>query len=392
MRDIRDIRNIRQIECIDAIEKGGYNCTIKASVGFGKTIMSQRLLHRMLEKSILKKGDRVLFQTSTTNLINSYKSEAELCNDWFGFNVLELFDMKFACYEALTLCKESFDYVINDEVDVVGEKRFACLEGYTGKMLNMSGTLSQAQKLGEISKFAAITKERPLVFDYSLKQAQEEGIVTGFQTILIKVNLDDKRPYKKVFKNGKEETERGFNTKCVSMVEENRFTKPFMVKRYGLMATNLCKATPSKIKHIQQLIKDLSSEGKRGLVWSPFLTYLEQVMPGRVELPKDSVIDRFNSKEFDCVGFSKKLGRGQTPVEIDYLILTSPISKIHELEQILGRTIRLDSRPDKFPTLYIFMAEDTYEDRYWLKRGMSEKVKSKTVRTLDLNIVEVITL
>lgn len=383
------MREQRQDECIQAIMDSGCTCTILATVGFGKTIMAQRLVKRMLDEGVIPAGANILYQTSTENLIGAFKYEAELCKEWYGFNILESANFTFACYNSMLLESNVYDFVINDEVDVVGEVMFTPIEEYRGLMLNMSGTLSQSTPLRDSSKFNEITKNHPLVFEYRMEQGQEEKLLTNFQTVLIRHELDKYKRYKVVFKNDlMERSESVFYKTCDSMVEKYRFdpSKKFMVNRYGRMNTLLVQSCPSKIPRIKSLIKSLS--GKRGLVWGHRLDYLEEIIPGYVHTDKNPVLKAFNNQEINVIGFSKKLKRGMTPTLVDYLILTCPVSVIDDLEQIVGRMVRKDTRPDKLPTIYIFVTKDTYEEN-WLKRGTVEYRNRKVHRTFNLNIIEV---
>jgi len=329
----------------------------------------------MLDEGVLNKNSRVMFQTSATNLIEAFKEETDLCNELYGFKITELLNMEFHCFQGRKLTNE-YDFVINDEVDTVGEELSKPLLEYKGKMLNLTGTLSTEKNEQDVSKRDLIESMAPVVYEYTLVQGQADKILTGFQTVILHHNLSG-APYKTLFKSGPVLGEAMYYAKCTEMVNKFRFTNRFMSQKYGLYATQLLKATPSKIPVVKNLLKKL--EGQRGIVFATTLDYLSFVPVQRT----DEHI-QFNEGKIDVIGSAKKLTRGFTPKNVDFLILMSPTSKMTELEQLIGRVVRLEKR-EKLPTIYIFVTSNTYEES-WLRRGTVSKSKGGPT-FLDLNVV-----
>jgi superfamily II DNA or RNA helicase len=362
------MRQQRHEEALVAVENSDYHGLIIACVGFGKTILAQRIL-----KSYYDRGHRgkVLYQTSTTNLIDAFKEEQKLCKELYGFEITTLLDIDFACYQSKALT-DDYDITICDEIDATGQILFEPINQFNGKIIGMSGTLSTA---GELSKADMITAKVPIVYNYTMEQGIEDSILTNYQTVIIHHQLTGK-PYKNVFKNGPVLGEAMFYAKCVEMTNKFRFSHPHLLKRYGLMATILLQNLPSKIPIVKDLLTKL--KGQRGLVFGKTNEYVSNFCAVNEE-------DKFNNHEIDVVGSSKKLTRGFTPKDVDFLIILSPISTITELEQILGRMVRL-GKEDKLPTIYIIVTDGTYEEN-WLRRGTIAKKGSKITRFLDLNII-----
>ncbi len=431
------MRNQRHLEAINAIENKDFNCYIQASVGFGKTVMSIRLLKRMLELGVLSKGDKVLYQTSGTPLIASFHEEVELVKELFGYDILEDLEINLQCYQSRTLLKDvNYQYVINDEADYPGEVYTLDLLKYKGKMLYMSGTFGVNNLFNymgvEMSKKDWIEQVSTLAFDYPLEQGQKDGLLVPFETTIIYHTLTDMK-YGKLWKNQAFEfSEKVYWQKCQEagnkyrfidvderhkfylheaksknpkMIRDRNVTKYLstmgfeqayakgkveteisanrkMVEFYGLKATNLIHQSKSKLLQVRPIIRALKG---RTIVWARHLEYLDELLGAKYVL-RESELEDFNSGKINILGTAKKINRGVTPKNVDNLVLMSSIGSATEFEQLIGRVIRLDHRPDKMAHLYVVVTLNTYSEN-WLRKGCK-----KGDSYLDLNIKNIIRL
>lgn len=391
-------------------------------------------MDRMLKERILKKGDKVLIQTSGANLIDSFPVEQAICKDIYNIDLP--LDITVATYQARTLTKNvDWSYVINDECDFPGEVYAEDQDLYTGRTLWMSGTVSDDQvfiyKGKEITKRNWVESKLPLAFQYSIDQGQKEKILAPLETHLLYHELTDMR-YAKLWKNQRWElTEKQYWDKCIEMSNKYAFvnkeewvpkltveaksknpnrqrdknvlrymqTLPFeeayvkgkleskilefnrMRQLYGLKATELIHKAPSKVGGLNKLCMSLPG---RSIVWAPYLNYLDKIIGKKYTYrpqEKSDVLKKYNNLELQRIGTSKGILRGTTPTLTDNLIMSSPIKSNTTFEQLIGRVIRTDTRKDKVAKLFICVTKDTYAER-WVKMSCRKKGSY-----LDLNIV-----
>lgn len=431
------MREQRHLEAIQAIKECDYNCYIKACVGFGKTVLSQRVLHQMFLEGVLPKGSKVLFQTSGVQLLASFLEEVKLCKELFGFDITELFEVTTACYQSRLTLKQEFDYIINDEFDYCGEVFGVDLIECPTKMLCMSGTVDD--KTPFLYKGQMLTKKQwielklPLAFAYTIEQGIQDGIVVNFETTLVYHNLDNTAKYGKIWKNqafpfseqefykkAKEASEKfmffdeqevmsrlslqvktvnpkrirdknvlalvpklGFEAAFVQgKLKTEREQHKRMRENYTRLAVNLVQATPSKINPLRRLIKET---GGRSIVWANHLDYLGGLLGEEYVLTEDNpCLEGFNDKTLHLIGTSKKILRGVTPKEVDNLFMLCPMGTHTPFNQLIGRVIRTDHRPDKIAKLFIVVTVGTYAEN-WLIRGCQTESG-----VFDLNIKNVI--
>ena len=429
------MRDQRQRECIAAIKAKDYNCYIEACVGFGKTIMALRLMASMLEKKVLKPNSRILFQTSGTTLLAGFIEECAIYEEIFDTK-LDL-QIETYCYQSRQLTKDTaYDYVINDEFYYPGEVYAADLDLYKGKALYMSGTVSSTSTFMYMGVF--ITKKEwieskvPLAYKYSINDGQKDGVVTNFKTTILYHNLSTMR-YGKIWTNQTFEfSEKEFYKKCIEQTLKYRFFNPddhldriteesktknmkrvkdpnvlkyfktfdiekayilgkleteeanYTKKRnhYGSLATLLIANCPSKIAPLRAFIKNLPG---RTVVWARHLDFLDSVI-GKKNVIRTNELEEFNALKTNVIGTSKKIIRGVTPVLVDNLVMCLPTGSNTELEQLIGRVIRTDTRVDKVANLFICITLDTYAE-HWFRNGLK-----KGDSYIDLNIVNSIHL
>lgn len=426
---MENLRNQRQREVVKAVENAGWHASVQACVGFGKSFVVFKVLAAMLHKKVLPGGSKVVFQTSGTALTESIFEELKLFKQIYGVPIDQHLHFQAVCYQAM-MDLSGVDYLINDEVDYCGPELSKNFETYTGKMLNLTGTLSKTTEVHDgVTKYDWVNSLAPVVYHYPLEQGIKEGLLVNFETILINHELTNNL-YKPLFKSQRRYlTEREYYAACVKMVTKHRFpdlekvlkahlkavlkeekklgrklteeekeeryddrlkkaekSAKAMSFRYGRMGATMLQTLPSKINPVRQLLLRLHKEGKRTLLWGNNLDYLQKIVKPKFVVTPDNLeaIDRFNSKETWLIAFSKKLLRGCTPTEVDAMIMVNPIGSSTTFEQLLGRTVRTDSRPDKVATLYIFRTNNSYEED-WLYRGCIREPGD----SIDLNIIEI---
>ena len=157
-----------QTAAINAVEKNNYNCTILASVGFGKTKVMLDLASDLVEKGLVT---NILYLCDSRRLRDSETDGfvAEV-NKWQP-HLKKI--MKCECYQSFyKKVGEEWDLVLGDEVDMCITAKYVqgLLHNKFKYKILVSGTITKAKR-------KIINQIAPIVFEFLTDDAEDAGIV-----------------------------------------------------------------------------------------------------------------------------------------------------------------------------------------------------------------------
>lgn len=388
------MREIRQSQALSLLKGANYVGTLKACVGFGKFFMFFRTIKAMYEDNLLKPGSKILFMAETQARVVDLEREKLFYIEVTGFDLTQ-FSIEFSCYQSRILTKRNdFDFVCMDEIHSISVQFGKQFENYTGYRLGLSATIAASKPFGVIdgestlqSKLDWVESYCPVVFEYSMAQGIEEGIIGTFETYLFETELDNVHKKYQLWKKFPEPvTAKVYYEKKLEFANKIMFSNQFVALniRRNLLPKFL-QNYDGRISQVKKVIDRLLSNGERILVWGRNLDYLEEIIPGKVVRPKGNLADDFNKGIINVIGTATKLKQGATLKGLSALVLTSPPGSSEEFEQLIGRIVRNDKQ-GKPAKLIIFYEKNTYTEK-WLNECRKKKDKNKkTTSFVEINV------
>ena len=269
----------------------------------------------------------------------------------------------------------SFDLVIIDEIHLLSDNQLDVCENlfdYNKQVLGLTGTLSTWTET-EIWERLRL----PVLANYSIKQAIEEGVIVDYQITVLKVPLDTSTP---ITIKGKSRTEKKHFDACSwviqSLDEQGKNTMMLRLKRMRLI-----QGSTAKLNMTKAVLNKYADE--RILVFC-----------GTTDIADSLGIPSHHSKSSDKEAFKKfaegegnhmavvKIGNtGVTYKPLNKVILNYFDSNAENLAQKVNRCMAMEyNNPDKKAQIYIISTNEPVEEK-WLNKALEffDKDKIKVV-------------
>lgn len=410
------IEKLEQIQksALTKIEQAGFKGLAMLCPGTGKTFLAFKAIYRMLELGLIKKGDKVYFLAETNaRKITVFEDEAPKFKDIYGLDLVEDFNIIFACYQGIPVEKynrfEDAGIVIYDEIhDTLTEKYYVNLTrslcryslGLTGAMsmdvsvfpnrlpeefkdrvFQPQSATNAKQVTDQCTKGQMLEMFCPVLLVYPTSQAIQDGVIAPYKTFILDHELSNRLKYKNIYKNSAVVNEYDYYMAKKKASEDDMQKR--VVRMYAArgMAEALY-ALPSKVNVAKALLKRL--EGQKTILFGERLDILSKITDNvATSTTTAELVKKFNNGDINIIASSKMLKQGITLEGVENVIFVSYGSKWHNFEQKRARVRFLKGAQAK---LFFFVTKDTYEER-WIKQIVIEKDgKGKTIKVHDLNI------
>lgn len=386
-----------QTDAVNALLENDGQGIIISATGTGKTFMYFKFLYKLVEHKDLSYDDEIWILAETDVRWHSVEEEAAAFDKAYGLNpLIDFKNIKMHCYQGLP--KGNPKVMIADEIHEsltpvykqVYDNEYTFFAGFTA-------TLPEHLKVYRDNEESTLTKGElarqitDIVFEYSLENAIEDGILAPFQTTVIDHNLESKLKTVKVETKTKSfyTTEASFH----NFHKKNLYnaTTPWQRNKAGGAMSRFLWNLQSKVEPAKALIEKL--EGKT-IIFAPELSLLHQITDNVVygdngKTNNQRIIDAFNNDEIDIIASAKKLKQGITLKGIENAILLSYYKEGWHLIQQLGRVVR-KGNPDKIAKLYVFRTIDTFEEKWYTNLSVKRDKKKQIIDQIDLNVQDVI--
>lgn len=320
-------RSKAQDECKEAARKSGYNCSIIATVGFGKTKIMIDLAEELIEAGLV---NNILYLCDSRRLRDDTEGgfPAEL-NKWGSEKMKNM--IRLECYQ--TACKwmnKKFDLVLADEVD------FSITTVYIRALLNnqykykllVSGTLTLEKK--------KILKEiAPIVYRFSTNDAEDAGVINKTEYYLYNYRLtkEESKSYNSMTKKIAALSRAGVDISDDQFVFWTRRRKQFL------------NTLDSSYIHCRRIMQFLWNKNNKNRV----IIFCEQTSQanrcckysyhGGNE--QDDNLRKFQAEEISAIATVSKVTRGMNLVNTNVGLFESMSGSSTRFEQRGGRIKRL---------------------------------------------------
>ena len=274
--------------------------------------------------------------------------------------------------------EELYDMVIIDEIHLLSDNQLDAAYQLTLKnkyVLGLTGTLSSWTE-SEIDQRLRL----PVICNYSIDQAIQEGVIVDYQITVLKVPLDNQviQPIK-----GKDRTEKKHFDATSWVIDkldkEGKNTMMLRLKRMRLIQNSIAKLALTR-----QLLQKYKDE--RVLVFC-----------GTTDMADNLGIPSHHSKSGDKEAFKKfaegegnhmavvKIGNtGVTYKPLNKVILNYFDSNAENLAQKVNRCMAMEyNNPDKKADIYIISTDEPVEEK-WLNKALEFFDKEK-IRVVNVN-------
>lgn len=459
LKKLNDLQDQAVTAILESGTRDSIACSILVVTAFGKTFVKFKLLYKLLELGWLKKHDTVWYWAEVAIRSENVNKEAVKFFNIYGVNPLIDFNFEFVTYQG----QKTGDRVIDlyDEFDFAMTAKYSQpINNSTAKYrVGFSGTVeetssifrdkldytqvnntrqsNESTKKGEITDF--INKGQlteillPVVFEYHLQDAIEDGILAEFQTTIINHEMareGELKIWKSYDRYGSE-----YDWYMAREKQRMNYSLPLYRKQsVAREQSRFLWRLPSKIEVVRNLVNRL--EGKT-ILFGVENSLLEMITPHVVktlgdnfvyreyafsvrrtkgvkyyaynmlttenkeitsrlykeyydkyvaEIYRDSseIISDFESGKINVIGSSKKISRGATLSGLRNAIFVSYYSTNTDASQKLGRLLRHDGY---IKNLFIIKTLDTFEEKWFNGFTKIKDYEGNVKRELNLNII-----
>ena len=360
--------------------------------GVGKTILALHALYTMDKNDLTH-----VFLAETTERKKDLLDDIKLYNKLFNVDVTNDYNLKFYCYQTAYKWKDKeFGLVIGDEChDSLSPKysQFYFNNKYQA-FIGLSATIDRKTKYEEngqiFTKGDILDKIAPVVFKYSINEAQKDNVSRKLNIYIINHQLEEVEKTVKAgnLKKSFLQTEKASydywdKEHKRSWFIEDQELKALKIRITSHKRSNLLFNLPSKVNIIKQLINTIN--GKTiifGNSLDALLKITSNVVSSRNTEDKNNYIrDQFDKNLIQTIGSFKKLRQGANLTELDNCILHSYYSsEVHAIQQ-WGR---LRQNGDKVGNVFILLTKDTQETT-WFQKMMENMNDFTIINCNDIN-------
>jgi superfamily II DNA or RNA helicase len=368
--EIYEIKDKEQRKALNLWAKYGYNGSIIAGTGFGKSRCGILAIGRLLEEN-----QRALVLVPTNQLQDQF---AEEFKKWGYENVLDRVDI--LCYQsAHKLRDEHYNIVVCDEIHLglspIYRKFFE--HNTYDKLLCMTATIPEEDEYKEY-----LLKLSPIRYMITLDQCVALKLVAPYEIICVPIDLndEDKQAYKKANNKFVQAKYRigGFNTfEDAKAILAKKIPGDAGAAKMFFDAIRerkqVVQHATSKIEKAKQLVNN-HKDGKI-LVFSGSNDFTESMADALGGLYYHSkigkrrraeILERFLEESERVLCSTKALNQGFNVPDANIGIIAGLDSKSLPLIQRVGRLLRM--KEGKSGTIYIIYVKDSQEEK-WVKNA-----------------------
>lgn len=361
-----------QLACVDSWLKNNQRGTFELPTGVGKTFIAYHCISK------LPKGSSVLLLAETTLREKTFLDDAVEYKKYYGTDIFKEYNIEFMCYQgAYKLKDRNWDIVIADEIhDLCTPTRMLFVKNNKfGSIVGLSATIDgKVEYINEtetINKLQYLNSFCPIIFTYTIGQAQDEKTMRKFQIYAIRHELDTINKTVHVEYKDKGEAKSFSQTEYAAYTYMNkRFRESIFMKNEFLIMTlagkraKLLYTLPSKTGATKKLLQYLG----RTVVFGNDIPTLETIAPcvssKRTDKQNAKLLEEFQTGEVNVISSFKVLKQGYNLKDLDNVIIHGYYGKSKDLIQMIGRSLRTMDGSSK---IFIFVTQGTQEERWFSK-------------------------
>jgi superfamily II DNA or RNA helicase len=353
--------------------------TVAGATGMGKSRIAVMAMTRVrMEKYPIQ--PRILIMVPTEELRDKNWPEEirRWCKDDEEFEQA-MEGVRLVCYaSAPTVQEGAWDLVVLDEIHHMTERvEQLFYNNLMHRVLGLSATPPDAKR--DPIKYSLINQYAPVIFQYTLEQGVEDGVVADFEIVVVMEGLDN---IKKNIKGGTakapfmttEAKQYEFLDRVVkrSMAMPDGPRKSDAIKFSQLRRTRFIYDLPSKTALAKALLEKLPPDD-RIITFCGGIEQSRELFGEEVYNSKDKKLNKLEEfkKNLDMkrLGVVNAVDEGHNIPDLDMAVLVQINSNSRTLVQRLGRVVRY--REGHKALVFLLCAQGT-QDEHWVKKALAE--------------------
>lgn len=354
------IKDIIQRRIIDDIVKANFRGIVLSSIRSGKT----RILITAIKEHCKFKNPKVLVLYPNVDIKNSWMDECS----------------KIGCPMEITYCTfrsmekvavGEWDYIVFDEAHLIPEEHKLPIAGEMAKfyehVIFASGTYS-ATTLADIRIHTLL----PIIVEYTTDEAIDDGIISDYTVYIHKYELN---PHTMRQFGG---TRKWWSTDVKELARLTERVEKFRGDQKMIASLSRMRFINSNDSLLYAVVNWIrENPGKRFLMFTENEQFAKKFhLPMFNSKSKDdTVLKAFQKGEINQLCLIKKGSAGITYPDLDNILITSINSNGETLEQMLGRSLLLDT---EHSDIHIFVTDKKFQLE-WLKSALYNIKEEKIV-------------
>lgn len=367
----RDVRERVQQECVNRIISSDYQGIVLVAPRVGKS--------KILIDSLREKIDWNLYVSSPYETIR--ENWIEQLEIWKGMDI----PLHSICSRSLDKIPENLDLLVIDEIQTLSEKQIMTIKLKKPKrLLGLTGTLNDDNKLKLWRELKLKT-----IFDYSIDQAIEDGIISNFEVIIVECEFDDTN--KNILSGTKKKsswtTELGhyqFLTKQFEKFKVLSWSKPEMEAlkmKYAGDRSRFIYSSNSKF----EIAKKIVDSTERCLIFTGLQEKADLFGPSFHSNSNNNNLDKFIVEEINKLAVIEMVNMGITIPNLKTAIVHQLKSNSEMSLQKILRMCNLEG--EKVAKIYLTVYKNSVDEK-WIEKALEtvnpNKIKRINYKNLDL--------
>ncbi|RWZ86759.1 MAG: hypothetical protein EO766_13210 [Hydrotalea sp. AMD] len=391
MKEVNQVKDEIQQQAHAIWTAAGRRGTVSAGTGFGKSRIAVMEANRMFMDGSLPSMNSILLVTPTEKLRD--ENWPKEFADWEADYLLDRRYVKLICYASLKNEKGNhYKLVILDEVHRLTDLAAEAFkngeddalttffsENLADAVLGLTATVPDSKR--EPDKVRIISQVAPVVFNYSLDQGVEDGMIADYEIRVIMHTLDAKEKYIPGGTKAKPflTTEASHYEYLEKQIRRHRMlvaqappAKKASMEKLAMFKTfdrnRFLYNLKSKTELARRCMKHMLGD-KRTLVFCGSIEQAELLLPGATYHSKSGseAYSAFNAKKINTLAAVQAVDEGVNIVDLDQLLIVGFDSSDRRLTQRIGRSLRL--RPGHKAMIIILCTQGTAEEK-WLEKAI----------------------
>lgn len=334
---------------INEIEKNEFNCLLYLATGSGKSRILIEAIKRLKPKSVL--------WTCATEKFRAQGLEEEF-NKWGGdFSIVTPI-----CWHSLGSCKQNYDLLVMDEIQMVTKKRVNYLKSHKpNKIIACSGT-----KPRDLAKQLMINSLNiPEIVNIGVDEAVKKDLIADYEVEVRYCELDNinKVMIKPGFYSTEKETYQWYCRKIDKLKDEGRWLD---VKKMSLNRARFIYNCKSKLTAGLEIVKEFKD--KRTIIFSKSSIAADSLSPNRFHTVMDKKVaketyNKFNNLEINHISVIDAANTSLNFNEIELVFVYQLDSNPTNYLQRQGRSLR---KRENYKAKIIILCLKNTQDEIWV--------------------------
>lgn len=272
------------------------------------------------------------------------------------------------CYASATKIRKKYDVIGLDEVHNLTENSAKFLDKNTeARILGMTATPPEEEHKKDL-----LAKYCPIIYEYSLHEGIDDGIILPFKIKIVELSLDSKDKY--ITAGNKDNpfktTEVEYYKYLTSLINKARYSRNTKLEQFRIFhRMRFLYSLKSKTDAANKIIANYLQD-KKSMIFCGSIAQAKDLCNYTYHSQTDDKdLNKFIRGEINMISCVRALNEGINIPSLDAALIVQGSSKKREIIQRIGRCVRW--RENASADIYILSTVDT-QDQVWTSKAVEE--------------------